>query len=234
MATVPTMLKPGVQIATNRNAFGSQMVPDNEFTKDRPDNLKMFRGTKGTAYDAAAQGIAQGGELLGSGRYENDITKVSPETLKMLWRTYTGGLGQFVTDAAGLASVGMQDPKGLEAADVPVVKDFVKPNDVKAIRGRFYELTKDARAVSEEFKQAKKAGDDAAMEDIESRPEKAELLGLDKLIKSTTKAAAGIRDEMVDINQDKSLSLADKRAQLKALEKEEEALYRDAIKAFKD
>jgi hypothetical protein len=72
------------------------------------------------------------------------------------------------------------------------------------------------------------------MTDIESRPEKAEMLGFDKMIKATTKAAAGIRDEMVDINQDKSLSLAQKRTQLKALEQEEEALYRDAIKAFKD
>lgn len=234
LSSVPTVLKPGVQIAVNRNSFGSAIVPDNEFTKDRPDNLKMFRGTKGTAYDAAAQGIAKGGELLGSGRYENDITKVSPETLKMMWRTYTGGLGQFVSDAAGLANVASQDPKNLETSDIPVVKDFVKPNNVNAIRGRFYELTKDARAASEEFKQAKKAGDDAAMDDIESRPDKAQMLGFDKMIKSTTKAAAGIRDEMVDINQDKSLSLADKRAQLKALEQEEEALYRDAIKAFKD
>lgn len=233
MATVPTVLKPGVQIAVNRNSFGSQVVPDNEFTKDRPDNLKMFRGTKGSVFDATAQGIAKGGEALGSGRYENDITKVSPETLKMMWRTYTGGLGQFVTDMGGLANVAAQDGKNVETSDVPVVKDFVKVNDVKAIRGRFYDLTKDARAVSEEFKQAKKAGDDAAMDDIESRPEKAELLGLDRLIKSTTKAAAGIRDEMVDINQDKTLNLAQKRAQLKALEKEEEELYRDAIKAFK-
>lgn len=233
MATVPTVLKPGVQIAVNRNSFGSQMMPDNEFTKDRPDNLKMFRGTKGSVFDAAAQGIAKGGEALGSGRYENDITKVSPETLKMMWRTYTGGLGQFVTDMGGLANVAAQDGTNLETSDVPVVKDFVKVNNVNAIRGRFYELTKEARSVSEEFKQAKKAGDDAAMEDIESRPAKAELLGFDRMIKATTKAAAGIRDEMVDINADKSLNLAQKRAQLKALEKEEEALYRDAIKAFK-
>ena len=233
-AVVPTVIKPGFQIATNRNSFGSQVVPDNEFTKDRPDNLKMFRGTKGSLFDLSAQGIAAGGEKLGSGRYENDITKVSPETLKMLWRTYTGGLGQFVTDMGGLANVAAQDGANIEASDVPVVKDFVKPASVNPIRGRFYEMTKEARAVSEEFKQAKKAGDDAAMNDIESRPEKAELLGLDRLIKSTTKAAAGIRDEMVDINADKALSLAEKRAQLKALEKEEESLYRDAIKAFKD
>ncbi len=232
MATVPTMLKPGVQIAANRNSFGSQVVPENEFTKDRPDNLKMFRGTKGPAYDAAAQGIAKVGELTGAGTYENDITKVSPETLKLLWRTYTGGLGQFITDTGGLANVAAQDGTNLETADVPIVKDFVKPNNVNAIRGRFYDLTKEARASITEFEQAKKAGDDEALDKIMSSPEKEELVGLGRMIRSTTKAAAGIRDEMVDINADKTLSLAEKRAKLKALEKEEEALYRDAIKAF--
>lgn len=232
MATVPTMLKPGVQIAANRNSFGSQVVPENEFTKDRPDNLKMFRGTKGTAYDAAAQGIAAVGELTGAGKYENDISKVSPETLKMLWRTYTGGLGQFITDTGGLANVAAQDAANLETSDVPIVKDFVKPNNVNAIRGRFYDLTKEARASITEFEQAKKAGDGDALDKIMSSPEKEELVGLGRMIRSTTKAAAGIRDEMVDINADKSLSLADKRAKLKALEKEEETLYRDAISAF--
>lgn len=233
MATVPTVLKPGVQIAANRNSFGSQVVPENEMTKDRPDNLKMFKGTKGTAYDVAAQGIAAAGEAMGAGRFENDLSKVSPETLKLLWRTYTGGLGQFVTDVAGLANVGVADGANLEPADIPVVKDFVKPNDVKAIRGRYYDLTKEARAAAEEFKQAKKAGDGEAIDKIMQRPEKAELLGFDRMIKATNKAVASIRDEMVDVNADKSLSLAEKRAKLKALEKEEEAIYRDAIAAFR-
>lgn len=233
LATVPTVMKPGVQIATNRNSFGSQIVPDNEFTKDRPDNLKMFRGTKGTPYDAAAQGIAKVGEMAGAGTYENDITKVSPETLKMLWRTYTGGLGQFITDMGGLANIAARDAGSLEAADVPVVKDFVKTSNVAPVRSRYFEMSKEARAVSEEFKQAKKAGDDKAMDAILDRPEKAELLGLDRMIRSTSKAAAEIRDTMVDINQDEKLSLAEKRAKLKELEKEEEALYRDAVAAFK-
>lgn len=231
MAGVPTILKPGIQIATNRNAFGSQVVPENDFTKDRPDNLKMTRGTKGSVFDATAQAIAAGGEKLGAGRYENDITKVSPETLKLLWRTYTGGLGLFVTDTAGLANVGAS--ASVETGDIPILKDFLKANDVKAIRGRYYNLTKDARAAAEEFRQAKKAGDGEAIDNIMARPEKAELLGFDRMIKATNMAVAAIRDEMVDVNADKSLSLAEKRAKLKELERQEEALYRDAIAAFR-
>jgi hypothetical protein len=228
------VLKPAFQIAANRNSFGSQVMPENEFTKDRPDNLKMYRGTKGSVFDLTAQGIAKAGETLGAGRYENDMTKISPETLKMLWRTYTGGLGSFVTDMGGLANIAAQDAGNLEVADVPVIKDFVKGGtDVRQIRGRFYDLSKEARAASTEFKQAKKAADDEAMDDILNRPEKAELLGLDKMISATTKAAATLRDEMVDINADKTLSLTDKRAKLKELEQAEAEIYRDAIAAFK-
>lgn len=232
MAMTPTVVKPSMQIAANRNTFGTQVVPENELTKDRPDNLKMARGTKGTPYDAAAQGLAAIGEAMGAGKYENDITKVSPETLKLLWRTYTGGLGQFITDSAGLANIGAQGG-GAEASDVPIVKDFVKPNDVRAIRGRYYDLVKEARAAATEFNQAKKAGDGEEADKILSSPDKATMVGLDHMIQKTNKAVAALRDEMVDINADKTLSLQEKRAKLKALEKEEEALYRDAIAAFR-
>lgn len=232
-AVTPTVLKPWTQLAQNRSSFGSQITPENDFTKDRPDNLKMFKGTKGSVYDAAAQGLAKVGEMAGAGRYENDMTKVSPETLKMLWRTYTGGLGQFVTDMGGLANIGTQAPDSVETADVPIVKDFVKPNDVRAIRGRYYELTHQAKEAATEFQQAKKAGDGEAIDAILDRPEKAELLGLDRLIKRTNEAASMLRDQAVDINADTSLSMSDKRAKLKELEKDEEALYRDAIRAFK-
>jgi len=232
-ATIPTIIKPGFQIATNRNSFGSQIVPDNEFTKDRPDNLKLYRGTKGSPFEAVSQGLASAGEAMGAGRYENDISKVSPETLKMLWRTYTGGLGQFVTDLGSLANVAARDAS-VETSDVPIVKDFVKANDVKAIRGRYYDLVKEAHAASEEFKQAKKAGDDEAMDAILSNPDKAQMMSFDRMIRSTSKAAAEMRDAMVDINADKSLGLAEKRAKLKEIEKDEEALYRDAIAVFRD
>ena len=233
LAATPTVIKPAVQLATNRNTFGSQITPENEFTKDRPDNLKMFKGTKGSVYDTAAQGLASLGELTGAGKYENDITKVSPETLKFLWRTYTGGLGQFVTDVGSLAAIGAQAPGSIESADVPIVKDFVKTKDVKAIRGRFYDLSKEAEEASSEFKQAKKAGDGEAIDKLMDRPGVPELISLDKMISKTKQAASVIRDEMVDVSADPDMPLSEKRAKLKALEADEEAIYRDAIDAFK-
>lgn len=232
-SVMPTVIKPEFQAAVNRNSFGSQIAPDNQFVKDQPDNLKMFRNTKNTAYDTAAQKLAAAGEAMGAGRYENDVTKVSPETLKHFWRTYTGGLGAFVADSAGLGRMAIEDAKQLETSDVPFVKDFIKQDDVKPIRGRFYDVINEAKKVSNEFKQAKKAADDSAMDDILNRPEKAELLGFDRMIKSTQSAVAKLRDEAVDINADPNISPSDKRAKLKELEAQEEDLYRSVIGAFK-
>lgn len=232
-SAIPTVIKPSFQSAVNRNSFGSQIVPENEFTKDRPDNLKMARGTKNTAYDTAAQAIAGAGEALGEGKYENGLTKVSPETLKHFWRTYTGGLGQFLTDAAGVARMTAEDAGQVASSDVPIVKDFLKDNDVKAVRGRFYDQVKEAKAAAEEFRQAKKAGDGEAIDKIMERPERAELLGLDRLIRHTQAAAAKLRDQAVDINADQSMAPAQKREALKELERQEEEIYRAALQAFK-
>lgn len=232
-AAMPTVIKPAFQAAVNRNTFGTQIAPDNQFVKDQPDNLKMYRNTKNTAYDAAAQKLASAGEAMGAGKYENDVTKISPETLKHFWRTYTGGLGTFVADSAGLARMTAEDAKQIEIPDVPFVKDFIKQDDVKPIRGRFYDVINEAKKVSNEFKQAKKAADDSAMDDILNRPEKAELLGFDRMIKSTQSAVAKLRDEAVDINADPNISGSEKRAKLKEIEAQEEELYRSVIGAFK-
>ncbi|HJV52801.1 MAG TPA: LPD38 domain-containing protein [Noviherbaspirillum sp.] len=231
LATTPTLIKPGVQNAMNRNSFGSQIVPESEATKDRPDNLKMYRATKGTAYDKAAQGIASIGEMFGSGKYENDLSKVSPETLKYLWRQYTGGLGGFVTDSLGLAGMTTMDGMAPESSDVPFVKDFWRQNDVKAIRGRYYDLTKEARAAIAEYEVAKKAGDGDAIAKMDDA--KMNLVALGKMVRSTNKAVAALRDEEVNVNADPNLTPAQKREQLKALEKDEESLYRAGIDAFK-
>jgi hypothetical protein len=66
-----------------------------------------------------------------------------------------------------------------------------------------------------------------------AQPDRSKLLGLDKLIKTTTHAASMVRDEMVSVSADQKLSLAEKRAKLKELEKVEEDIYRGALSAFK-
>jgi hypothetical protein len=232
-SVLPTTSRPFVEAATNRSAFGSKIVPESEYTKDRPDNLKMNRNTQGSVFDEAAQGIAKAGALMGASRYENDITKVSPEMLKHYWRTYTGGLGSFIADSASLAKIGIEDPSMIELADVPVAKAFATEQNSRPIRSRYYDLSREARTATTEFKEAKKAGDFDSMQDILDKPEKAELLSLSRLIQKTNEFSAALRDEMASISSDDAIPLSEKRAKLKELEKQEEELYRSAIEAFK-
>lgn len=235
LALVPSIGQMPAQLAMNRNSFGSQIVPENDFTENRPDNLKMNRATKNSAYDKAAQKIAAGGVELGlAGRYENDITKVSPETLKLLWANFTGGLGTFVADTVGVAAMAPDPDIDLTIGEIPIAKDFVRNQSVKPLRSRYFELTKEARTAIDEFKEAKKAGDGEAIDAILADEGKMEALALDKMMKADSKAAKEMRELAVDINADTTLTPGQKRARLKELEQEEEALYRDAIKAFQE
>jgi N12 class adenine-specific DNA methylase len=233
LAATPTIIRPGAELAANRNVFGGQIVPENDRSKTQPDNAKMFRATKGTFFDALAQQIAAGGEKLGAGKFENDLTKVSPETLKYLWRTYSGGLGQFVTDSIGAGALAAGG-SSMNSGDIPIAKDFWKPDDVKPIRGRYYDLANEARAAADEFRQARKAGDDEAAGKLLDRPGTAELVSLSRMFTQAGKAAAALRDEAADINADPALTTAQKRDQLSALERQEEALYRSAIEVFNE
>ena len=232
LAATPTVLKPVAELAANRNHFGSPIVPDSIATKSQPDNLKMYRGTKGTFFDGMAQQIAAAGEKTGAGRFENDLSKVSPETLKYLWRTYAGGLGQFVTDSVGAAGLAATAPGAMGSSDIPILKDFWRENDVKPIRGRYYDLANETHAAAAEFQTARKAGDGAAAARQLDRPGQAELVGLDRLFRKASKTVAALRDEAVTVNADPALSIADKRARLKELETTEEGIYRSAIGAF--
>lgn len=233
LASIPTALRPHVESAFNRNGFGTEIVPESDSTKNRPDNLKMYRSTKNTVYDKTAQGIAAAGELLGiGGKYENDITKVSPETLKHLTRTYGGGLLQFIVDSGSLASMAGEGAGEIETGDIPILKDFVKDKDSKPLRSRYYEVSKNAQQAIAEFKEAKKAGDSDELGKIADDPAKGPLLGLGNAITHFNKAAAALADEKVDTNASTDLTAAQKRQKLKALDAEEEQFYRDAIEAF--
>ncbi len=235
LALMPTLGQMPTQIATNRNSFGSQIVPDSMFTKDRPDNLKMNKGTKNTVYDKTAQAIASAGVAAGvADKYENDVTKISPETLKLLWANFAGGLGTFIADSASVTSMTAQDPGQVSRTDVPIVKDFVKPKDMKALRGRYSELTREARKVIAEMEAAKKAKDADAVSAILDDPVKGELARMSKIINSMRERGAAKRDEAVDIAADPSLTGPQKRAKLKELDIDEQELYRDAIEAFKN
>lgn len=129
VAMTPTLLKPPVMTAANRNQMGYDVVP--KFSDAQPDRPAMYNTTRGGGFDMAAGGLDEIG------------LDMSPETLK-LWTTFvTGGLGTFVVDAFGAsagATRGEFDPE-----KTPIVKRFYGVNDVEEHRSRFYELADDVK-----------------------------------------------------------------------------------------
>jgi hypothetical protein len=234
LAHVPTVAKLPVQVAMNRNSFGNKIVPETENTKNRPDNLKMARRTKNGVFDKVAQGIAGAGEAIGYGdKYENDLSKVSPETLRLVWQTYTGGLGRFITDTGSLAGLMLDDPSQVEKVDIPFATDFYKPDNMNPIRARYFDLAREAGKAIDQFEAAKKQRDADEAKHILADPDKKAAISLAKMLASTNKVEGQFADRAVEINADKTLTPAQKRAQLKAIEDQQENIYRKAIGAFK-
>ena len=177
----------------------------------------MWRATKGTIPDMIAQALDQGG------------IEVSPETIKYLTRTFTGGAGQFVTsigDAAWLTANGAS----LEVKEQPFVRKFYTETDVREARSAYYAAVAEAEKAVREGKSILKMGDHAAYGAY--RVENQEFYALDRMAKARAAAIKARRNYADAIRADKSLSVKEKRDKLKAAEAQEQVIYDRYLEAF--
>jgi hypothetical protein len=217
-AVLPTVLKPAFEMANNRTAYGTKIVPSNDRTEKDPSNLLKHRGSEGNVYDTLAQSMAKGGEYLGMDRYGNDITKVSPETLKYLWSTYTGGVGNTIVDFATLGKLSIMDPASVEASDVPFVKDFAKEDAKKNRASYYFDQVTEAKEAQRQFQLAKTARDADGMVDVMSKPGMGLALGTVRMSEKVSKTLKALGDQQVAVLKDESLSVGERRAKLKEIE----------------
>jgi hypothetical protein len=199
------------------------MRPD--YKETQPDNEKMWRGTRGSLYDKAAQGIAS---LHGS-PYENNWNDISPETIKYLFKTLAGGTGGFMADSASLLNV-LASGSAPEVSEVPFLRSGMRESTVKDARARFYDLGKDAKGHVEAWKRAVEAGDDKAAGEYERD---GELLALGQMMDGYRKQATAMRDLMTQEMQRDDLTLAEKRLKQKMYESQEAEIYREYIRQFR-
>jgi len=224
----PTMAKMVLQPAFNVTGFGGPMRPD-ESKENMPDNLKMYRGTQGSMYDKAAQGISRSFEAIGIGSpYENNWTDVSPETLKYWMQTLTGGTGKFLADSASLLNV-LASGSTPDVSEVPFLRSVMRETTVKDARARFYDLGKDAKAQVAAWKRANEAGDSKAAAEYES----GEMLALGQMMEGYRQQATALRDLMAQEMQRDDLTLAEKRLKQKMYERQEADIYQEFIRQFK-
>lgn len=224
MFLLPTLAQIAMAPVLNRTSLGGPIYPESPYDEGRPDNLKMWRATQGTVFADMAQGL---NAVTGGSAVEKGWADVSPETLKFLWTTATGGAGKFFTDSAALAR-NLAEGVEVESREVPIVRKFVQPaGDIRATRALFWEAATEVREAMDLLRRAKRVEDITERRELAQTVlhEKKELLALGKAMDRYIKAAAAKRDVVQATMADESKPLAWRRAAVKGIEKEEAALY---------
>ncbi len=214
---MPTVAQIPLSIAFNRTSFGGPMYPENSFKEFEPDRLKMWRGTEGTWADSLA------GALEGVGM------DVSPETLKYLNRTFTGGAGNFVGSTVDAAALGAQGAAP-EAREIPFLRKFYRENGVGDARARFWRYQAKAKKAAEELERAIDAGDRSRVQALVG--ENRELIAMAEVAQAFSEASGAVRDRVQEIRLG-DLPVAEQREQIRRIEQRETELYDRFIGIFK-
>lgn len=218
VSLLPTALKPMMEIAMNRNSLGRPIMPEmSPWNTAQPDSARRWRSTTGSLYDGIASGLNR---WTGGNAYQAGAIDISPETLSYLWRTFTGGAGKFAIDSMGL---GTRIAQGVspELREIPVLRKFVRAESIQDARTLFNEQSATVRLAVDAFNAAKRAKDLPAMRQMID--EQRQVLALGKVLQTAQKMIRARRELEDRINQS-DLPLEEKRAQLKAVEKQESAI----------
>lgn len=206
----PTVYQIPGAVLFNRSGTGREIRPENPYNKFEHDRDQMYRATKGTLADDMAGALEAAG------------LDVSPETLKYLWRTATGGSGAFVqsaADALTLAAAGGD----IDVREMPFVRKFVSIPDVRGARSRYYEARRDAEAALAEFNRAKKHNDVEGARAIVAKQR--HLLLAAKVARRQDKFIRDARDRYDAVRLSDRYTLAEKRAIMHDMERAEKSMY---------
>lgn len=206
--------------AFNLTSFGTPLYPEKSFQTAEFARDQMWRGTKGTWSDELAGVLEKAG------------MDVSPETLKHLWRTGTGGAGSFVSSIADLGQMGARGVTDFDAKEIPFVRKLWVVPDVRDARARYYAAVEETKVAKETFKRFKSKGDFEKADTYQSENEA--LISLAALADSTSQRIKRARDlyDSVKLNQD--MTLPEKRQALRDMEIEETQIYDDFVRTFNE
>lgn len=230
----PTIIQIPGAVAVNQTSFGAQVFPEYGLDGSRPDSQKMSRHTKGSVFETATSVM---NELTGGDAIRAGAIDVSPETLKYLWRTFTGGSGSFVVDALNLPVMLAQGVEmgDLESREIPMLRRFYRNDSVADSRRRYWEAVEKAETAMEEFSRARRfdttnRDSDLAMIKKYGLSQK-ELIAQAKMAQRFNKLVALKRDAQAAILADESKPLGWRRLKVKELEQEEQVIYERFFRA---
>lgn len=215
----PTALQIPYQMSTNTSLFtGKEIRPVSPFDSSQPEREQMFRNTKGTVYDDMA------------GLLSNAGFDVSPENIKFLTRTLTGGAGALVDTAVSSSKLKAQGVE-LDIKEMPFIRKFAGENTISNDRSAYYKAVEEATKAAEEFSRARKNNDISSMKKI--MEDKRELLAMDKYANKLRKVIKLSRDMQDSVRLNEDIPIAEKRLKLKELEAQESKTYERYLDVYK-
>ena len=118
---VPTIGDPIAQVSENKTWFGGPLMPEkNPFGIPAPDSERYFKTVNPVA-KYAAKGMNR---ITGGNKFEPGFIDVSPETIEMVFETFTGSAGKLAKDALSLPVKAMSDD-GITLNKIPFVRKFI-------------------------------------------------------------------------------------------------------------
>lgn len=224
---LPTLAKMAVAPATNVDGLGRPVTPF-KYDQSIPDSSTMTRSVRNTWYEGMASSL---NEITGGDKFTPGAIDISPNTLKYWVTSVTGGWGRALTDTTQGAA-GLMGGVAPEVGNIPIVRKFVRQPDVGDARSGFYAEANKIKAAAKRFSKAAKENDITAMDKM--LDERSDIKELSKIVDGSIKQAGFLRDMVIEVQADKSLSAKEKKLKVRELEKEEESIYLEFFKIVKE
>ena len=222
---LPTIPKMALGPEANQGSFGQQIMP-NQYGDTKPDSQIMWRGTKGTSYDAVTASL---NDWTGGSKYTSGAIDVSPETIKYWVNSLTGGAGRFLSDTINLPIILAKDATP-DVREIPIVRKFIREQSVADFRREFWDRANEAKKAADEYHAAKKGRDQKTAKSI--MDENRAVILLADYADRQAKMAKAKRDAQDAVRRDDKLSLGEKRKRIKEIEMEEQSVYLRFLRKF--
>lgn len=152
VAFVPTIFKPLVELAANKNFAGAPIKPEGYSTDMLPEHMKAWERTPhGYKWVAGMLNFITGGFMTKSNIGALDI---SPETIEHLANSYLGGIYRIFSQSVDLALSPMMGYQ-VEAKNIPLLNRLYGVTDddnTRAIYNRYADHVRSAQVLKKQLK----------------------------------------------------------------------------------
>lgn len=230
---VPTAARPFVDVATNRNAFGQPIMPEQGFGPKKPDSQLAFKSVS-----PLSKGISEGlNTATGGSPWESGAIDVSPESIDYTVKFFTGGPGK---NAQQLLKIGTKfyenggDIKAtseeLTAQDIPFVGRVTGSRTEYQTQQKFYETTGKAEQKYAEWKGRRTS--DKGFEKFDE--EHGEEAWAGKRVNRYREQLTKINEDIKTIQEDTTFSATERGELLKQYQKEKDDLMKEYIREYNE